>query len=35
MEPEILLGEFYTLLLDNSGGQTGNATFFDDSFLTF
>ena len=25
MEPEILLGEFDTLLLDNSGGQAGKA----------
>jgi hypothetical protein len=28
MEPEILLGEFDTLLLDNSGGQAGKAILF-------
>jgi hypothetical protein len=30
MEPEILLGEFDTLLLDNSGGQAGKAILFQD-----
>ena len=28
MEPEILTGEFETLLLDNSGAQEGDFTLF-------
>ena len=33
MEPEILLGEFDTLLLDNSGGQAGKAILYLDYYL--